>query len=125
MDADRMESPLAILMGTAGKILVTLVWAGTALVLFMQDQGLLALVTFFIPPAVVGTVFVTGVPLLVVVGVVGVVAYTASMVIESMAQKRMDRALDRRWERVARAQHIDAVERELGLGPYPGQQDDI
>jgi len=125
MSANEMESPLAILMGTAGKVLVTLSWAGTALVLFMQEQGVLALATFFVPPVAVATVFVTGVPLLVVAGVVGVVAFSAAVVIESVAQKRIDRALDRRWERAARARHIDAIERELGLGPYGGQQDDV
>ncbi|MFN8185219.1 MAG: hypothetical protein U0R23_12435 [Candidatus Nanopelagicales bacterium] len=111
------NSPLAYVMGLAGKILITLTWALTAVVLFLKGQGFLALVTFFIPPVVVGTVFVAGLPWLIIAGVLGLVVFTTSVLIEHFAERRADRALDRRWQRAARAKNVRDLEQELGLDP--------
>lgn len=112
-----LHSPLAYLMGLGGKILITLTWALTAVVLFLQGQTLLALATFFVPPLVLGTAFVVGSPWLIIAGGLGIVAFTTAVLIDHLAERRADRALDRRWQRAARARNVQALEKELGLDP--------
>lgn len=109
---------LGAFMYVASQIASVFTWLGVILVLAQKELGAMAFGTFFVPPAVIVTVWWTTVPLVMALAVC-IAGFFGGIGLKSLAEHHATKAEDAYWtereRRALRTRNIRAMEGELGM----------